>query len=655
MPGMEGGARGGRGSGTGRARERIYDAVSLALLAWPATGGMWLMGSTRTWGFAPGLALSFIGILLVAARPLAFPGTARWRLPPGLIILAALAGYAAVQAGFVEVPAAARWEALRWASLAGAAFAWTQAAGREHRWKWLLAALLMAAALNGLYAIVQHANGSRMVLWAVRAEQYGMRASGTYLCPNHLANALAMLVPVSVALLGLKEAGFPLRAMTAYFLAIAAPVMYWTQSRSGWLGMAGGLCATLLLLAWRRSRAWFFAALVALPLAAAALGWTAWKTLPGVRERIGPVLENPEKAGGIRMQMWRDAPAMIRDRPIWGFGGGSFVWAYPPYQRNVRQHLEWDYLHNDHLQLLLEHGAAGAGLALGGLLACGWGLVRGVLKARSRAGAHLLAGAAGALVASLLHAIFDFNFHIFPNPHVLVWVGGVAWGTHYALERGLEPAAGWRRAARQGIAAGLGAACLAGAWLAIAGGTSYWKNLRAEMAREALEWDGVEELYRSAAQWDPLNWQPHLGLGKLKSTQALWYRDPDEEAEKAEKSRLSAEAIDHYRRALELNPFEMAAEYGLARSLQAVGDSEGALEHYRRAAAFQRRHVFYREQLGIQLRRMGRDEEALETFRQNVADGVGGEASRLNVRALEKRLAEAARQEPASDSSGGMP
>ena len=104
-----------------------------------------------------------------------------------------------------------------------------------------------------------------------------------------------------------------------------------------------------------------------------------------------------------------------------------------------------------------------------------------------------------------------------------------------------------------------------------------------------------------------------------------------------------------------MNPFEMAAEYGLARSLQAVGDLEGALEHYRRAAAFQRRHVFYREQLGIQLRRMGRDEEALETFRQNVADGVGGEASRLNVRALEKRLAEAARQEPASDSSGGMP
>lgn len=638
--------------GSARALERIYDAAALAMLAWPATGGMWLLGSTRTWGFAPGLALSFLGIVLVAARPLAFPGTARWRMPPGLIFLAGLAAYAALQAQHVEVPAAARWEALRWASLAGAAFAWTQASGREHRWKWLLAALLLAAALNGLYAIVQHANGSRMVLWAVRAEQYGMRASGTYLCPNHLANVLAMLVPISVALLGLKEAGFPLRTMSAYFLAIAAPVLYWTQSRSGWLGMAGGLCATLLLLAWRRSRAWFFAAMVGLPLAAGILGWTAWKTLPGVRERIGPVLENPEKAGGIRMQMWRDAPAMIRDRPVWGFGGGSFVWTYPPYQKHVREHLEWDYLHNDHLQLLLEHGAVGAGLALAGLLACGWGLARGVLRARTRAGAHLLAGAGGALVGSLLHAFFDFNFHIFPNPHVLVWAGGVAWGTYYALERGVEPAVGWRRKARMGVAAGLCASSLLGAWLAISGGMSYWKNLRAEMAREALEWDGVEEQYRSAAEWDSWNWQPHLGLGKLKSTQALWYRDPDEEKEKEGKRRLSAEAIAHYRRALELNPFEMAAEHGLARSLQATGDSEGALEHYRRAAEFQRRHVFYREQLGIQLRRMGREEEALEAFRKNVEDGVAGEASLLNVRALERKLARQAAEEEAGASEG---
>ena len=60
-----------------------------------------------------------------------------------MIFLAGLAAYAGLQAQHVEVPAAARWEALRWASLAGAAFAWTQASGREHRWKWLMAALLL--------------------------------------------------------------------------------------------------------------------------------------------------------------------------------------------------------------------------------------------------------------------------------------------------------------------------------------------------------------------------------------------------------------------------------------------------------------------------------------------------------------------------------
>ena len=56
---------------------RIYDGLAVLLLMWPATGGMWLLGSTRTWGFAPGLAVSFLGSLLVLGRPLVFRMTPR--------------------------------------------------------------------------------------------------------------------------------------------------------------------------------------------------------------------------------------------------------------------------------------------------------------------------------------------------------------------------------------------------------------------------------------------------------------------------------------------------------------------------------------------------------------------------------------------------
>ena len=627
---------------------RSYDGITLFFLIWPATAGMWMMGSTRAWGYAPGLFLSFLGSGLAFARPWLVPGTPRWRFPSGFWAFAVLTAFVVLGSPWASVPYAARWEALRWGSLLAAAWVWIQVGALGHRWKWLLGVLLLSAALGSLYAMVQQVNGSNQVLWMPRPEQYGSRASGPYLCPNHFANLLAMLFPLAVALLFLPEAGMPLRLMSFYFLAVSSPVLYWTQSRSGWLGAAGGLCATGLVLALRRSRRAFFAALVALPLLAAAVGWMAWKTLPAVRERMGVVLEDPEEAGSIRIAQWRDAPAMFRDRPVFGFGGGSYVWAYPPYQRHVRLHLTWDFAHNEFVQMALEYGAVGLGLLLVALLWAGAAACQAVVQARSAEAAWLLAGGLGALAASLIHALFDFNFHIFPNPHALVWIGGVAWGVWFARERGVEPPGARRKGIRRGVAAALAAACGWGAWLALSGGVSYAWNLKGEIARQQMEWEAAELDYVRAIRWDGGNAQPHVGLGHLQSTKAMWWMDPDPAAEREEKIRLANEAIAHYRRALELNPLDMAAVLGLARAHNAIGDAEAALEQYRRAASFQRRHVFYREQLGIQLRRMGRDDEALEIFRNNLEEGIATDVSRMNVRALERKRAAAAKAVPAA-------
>ncbi len=625
--------------GQPRGRERWYDGLSLILLMWPAAGGMWLLGSTRLWGMAPGLLLSFAGSLLVCLRPFFFRDTPGWRVPPGFWIFAVLGAYIVLRVPGGAVPHAARWEALRWICLLAAAFAWTQQGGRAHRWKWLLGVLLVAAALNCLYALIQHAGGSTRVLWIERPEQYGLRASGTYRCPNHFANMIALLAPLALGLVFLPASGFPLRLIALYFLAVAAPVLYWTQSRSGWLGLAGGFATVWLLLAWRQSRRRLLLALVLLPLVAAAAGGLAWRTLPAVRTRIGAVLEDPDRASSARLDMWRDMPAMIRARPWLGFGGGSFVWTYPPYQRAVKGHLTWDFLHNEYLQMQVEYGAVGLGLLLLGLLWGAGGLGRAVLGARHPSSAVLLAGAAGGAIASLAHACFDFNFHIFPNPHALVWIGGVAWGVWNSQEQGLEILTGRRQRWRLFAAAAGAGACIWGAGLTLTGGLSYLWNLKGEFARARLDWPVAMEHYRQAIRWDRGNWQPHLGLGNLLATQARWYRDPDLAAEQAEKTRLADEAEVHFRRALALNPCEMAAEFGLARVRNARNDPEGALAHFRRAAAFQQRHIFYREQLGVQLRRMGRPQEALEVFRRNVADDVASDVSRLNIRTLERKSA----------------
>ena len=626
--------------------ESGIEALSLLLLMWPATVGMGLMGSTRVWGYAPGLFFSLVGAALVWLRPVLFRRQPSWQAPPGFRIFAGLCVYIVMRVPFAAVPYAARWDALRWVCLLMAAWAWAQVSAKPHRWKWLLSVLFLALAFNGLYALFQHINGSRAVLWAIRPEQYEMRVSGTYLCPNHLANMLAMAMPLAFVLIGLPEAGFPLRLMALYFLGVAMPVLYWTQSRSGWLGAVAGLLTSLVLLAWRHSRRWLLLALLILPLVTAAAGGLAWKTLPAIRARFAIVIDDPVKAGGSRLESWRDVPAMVQDRPVWGFGGGSFVWVYPPYQVHVRHHLLWDYLHNEYLQALVEYGAVGLAWMGCGLLVLVWMGTRAVLFARSRESAVLMAGALGALAGCLVHACFDFNFHIFPNPHALVWIGGLAWGVWLARERGIQTARSWHLRARQAVAWLAAAICLGGAWLALAGGMSYWRNLQADIARQHLEWDLARKDYERAIAWDSGNWRPYLGLGNLEVIQARWWRDPDLSAEQEKRKELAAAATQHFQDVLKRNPCEMAAELGLAQAANVMGDRATALEHLRRAATFQRRHVFYREQLGIQLRRMGRTEEALEVFRKNVADAIATDISRLNIRQLERELAKKAAAEP---------
>lgn len=625
---------------------RIWSALAMLLLLWPVSGGMYLLASTRTWSWSIGLVLAFTGCAMVFLRPVLFPREGfGWRIPwPWLGFAAVVAVLAAIYPR-AFVPCEARWELLKWLCLCLAALAWCQCGGSGgERWKFFAFLLMLALSVECFYAISKHIDHSRAVLWIQRPDQYGMRASGTYLCPNHLANALAMGFPLALLLLFSGSAGAPLRLMAVYYLAVSAPVLYWSQSRSGWGGMLAGVAAAAVLAAWRKGGAkWLAMALVAVPLAGAALGFGAWKALPAVRERIGAVIEDPIKAGGIRSRMWADVPAMLRDRPATGFGGGSFLWAYPPYRVHTDQKLTYDQLHNDPLQILVEYGAVGGALVFGLYL---WtGILFAVRAVRSRDDdvALLSTAAAGALAASALHSLFDFNFHVFPNPHILVMLCGLALGRHAARAGGGIAVRGRIPAAALSAAAVV--LCGAGLWYSLSGGLSYWWTLKGEASRSSLDLDyaASEACYRRAIRWQPSNWQPWLGLGDLQSTRAMWYRAPDPEAQAAGRRCLVADALDALAEAERLNPGDMAVEIAFARAESAAGNDEAALEHIRRAATYQHRHAYYREELGFQLLRMGREDEALAVFKQNIADKVASGDSWTQVRVLERRAAKRAK------------
>ena len=112
---------------------------------------------------------------------------------------------------------------------------------------------------------------------------------------------------------------------------------------------------------------------------------------------------------GARLQLWTAALAMIHDRPLSGFGLGSFVQAFPIYDVHTMAFV-MNKAHNDYLELAAGWGLPAAALwwtALGLLL---WRCLRGVYERRRRRLYPLVAVAVAFAVG--FHAFFDFSLQM---------------------------------------------------------------------------------------------------------------------------------------------------------------------------------------------------------------------------------------------------
>ena len=612
---------------------RVLDAVAiaffLAALAWG--GGM--VGATKTWGYAVGLALLAIGMLAMGVRLAAVARTPPWRLPWFGWLFVALAGYVVVRDFFAPAAVAARWDLLKWASYLGLGIAWVQLARVPQRWKLVLVFLLVLGTSEAFVGIYQHMTGSHAVCWMERPAQYGDRISGTFLCPNHFANILAILIPVAVAVLLAPRAGLPLKMLAVYYLASALPALVWSVSRSALAGTLLGLGATAMLWIWRMSRKRFFVSLVIVPVLMVAVAWGVLATCPNVKARFEHPFASESNSWMARSNMWHDAPAMWEASPVVGHGGGQWVWAYPKYQRLAKLDLTYDYPHNEYVQVLVEYGAVGAGLLLAALLCTAGAWMAAMRRVRDPAKAWLLAGAGGALVASASHAVFDFNFHIFPSPVLLVTVCGLAWGvvrSEADAEADSAETPRWRRVALGTVVALLAVwACV---W-DVKGGMGYWRSLEGEMLRMCNRLDEAEPKFRAAIAWDAANEQPYAGLAAIRMAQATWRRDLDPVA-------LAAEAEGFYQAAVDRNPLDALSVYGVGRAKKLQdGDPEEVLAAFREASALQPMNRFFGTQVAVQLRMMGRREEAAEWLRERRDEGIVSFRGAEELRALERENA----------------
>lgn len=289
---------------------------------------------------------------------------------------------------------------------------------------WVLFSTLLIHVAVGVVQFKEKQN-FMLLPWILRSD-YGYRASGFYICPNHLAGLLEMLGLLSLSIATWGRGKTWTRLVAGYVALMALVGVALTGSRGGYISLVIGL-ATFGLLALfvvrRVKRRWFWGVLLLGALGLSGLVGTSvlmMRKSADLERRLGQVYEPTN----MRRYMWTAALEAHKLSPWTGVGSGSYLF----YGRHFRQkHVQADpqHVHNDYLELLTEYGIAGCiVMAIFLVLHAGSGFaaIGAIIRTRLRpfglARSNELAvviGVLSAFAALSVHSVIDFNFHIPAN------------------------------------------------------------------------------------------------------------------------------------------------------------------------------------------------------------------------------------------------
>ena len=485
-----------------------------------------------------------------------------------------------------------------------------------------LAALILLAVFESAFAMWQAFTLSDAILFWERPEAYNGRGSGTFVCPNHLAGFLEMVLGLVLAraVIVRRESQSVERAVILKVLLIYAAVMavagiLVTLSRSGWAATVVGLSA-LLFLGERRLRS-------VLPRAALVfavltfMAFMLWnvdsirnyvvKSLRVDNQTQGISLSDPSLGG--RALMWSGTVRMIRDAPLFGTGIGSWQWVYQRYKVPGVTVSEPDYTHNDYLNLAADYGLVGVVIMLA-LFICffghAWRISRTAQHSEQRAFA---VGAMLSVISILVHSWFDFNLHIPANSLLLAAIMGftAAMGDQQRRlpAKAVPPIARYTLGAAVLCVGGIGVRFFLPTLMAF-----HYTDL-GNGARIQLDYNTAFSHYERASVLDPKYPKPHVMTGDIYLSSANWRKTP---AKAGERHSLANKAVQAYERALSLNPLQAYVRVSKARAHELAGEDELALQSYLQAIETSPINAYAYYMLGCYHRDRGQDEQALHAF-----------------------------------------
>lgn len=302
---------------------------------------------------------------------------------------------------------------------------------------WIIVSLLLLAMVHVGIGAIQFRDGRNfMPISFLQRFDYGRRASGFYICPNHLAGLLEVLGVFGLSIVCWSRWPTWGKLLIGYAVAVCYVGIALSASRGGYLSVGASLlifgCLSFAIL-WNTSSALFWRVGGA-SIVIAVLVLTSAVLLIGKSDFLSGRAQNVFEKTNMRVDLWQGAIQQWRLSPLLGTGSGTYLF-YGRLFRTDRVQVDPVEVHNDYLHLLAEYGLAGAAgfiLFLVFHLRAGFADFQRLGPKRVRVstrplsnGLALNLGAISAVAAYMVHSIFDFNLHIPANVLLMAFVFGI--------------------------------------------------------------------------------------------------------------------------------------------------------------------------------------------------------------------------------------
>ena len=328
----------------------------------------------------------------------------------------------------------------------------------DDTWSYMFLAAICLLVFTLVYSLARHGRDFRMVLWAVAIAAIGnaiwgffayfqghpsfghanAALNGTFLNRNHFAFLMMLGCLATAALIPAERkwqhghepnvsdhrsdstAVWKISLLfVTIFLLLTAQVL--SLSRGAFLGTMLSLSIYIVIRllsshaihGQHRHKILALAIVVCLALTFA-LPWA----MTALAERYESTLETPF-TNDMRWHIWHCTANLIRDFWPVGVGLGAYGYTIQPYETGRLTRAIIEHAHNDYLELIAEIGIPLTVLLLIILLAC-W--IKGLHRASKQLDATRRWLAFGALLVMpgvLIHEMFDFNLHAWPNAVLL--------------------------------------------------------------------------------------------------------------------------------------------------------------------------------------------------------------------------------------------